>query len=384
MDSKKMIADLTAYYKKLNVGEIVDFSDQKFAKEWLAEVAAIFKSVDETDFKTFSNLRQHVYPSIDRGTRKHAVDQIAAFVAQKIAEYKRYPFEDTKQQEAKPPTSYVDQKIIDDFIKKDDDFDYKKLIRLMSELNSNYASGHPYSVSMLIRGILDHIPPLLGCKTFDEVVSSYPWGKSDVKYMEKLLDFKNEGHDALHRQISGDADLLEMDAIPSNNRLNRLLQECLKGSDRKAPIVSDEKRIDKKIQDSGIKIQLVESVDVSWANYSQKRGIWSSFKIELKLDNFLSNKPDYISVSATARVEGSDWVAEHFMFQGLDKQDEEYRIEAQEVKSVILFVSDHVCGGADIRKPKPLIDKDSFCVHVKTKSGKQFDILVPDEKIKNV
>jgi hypothetical protein len=44
--------------------------------------------------------------------------------------------------------------------------------------------------------------------------------------MRKLLDFKLQADDVLHRQISNKADLLGLDDAPPRAWVNRPLQEC--------------------------------------------------------------------------------------------------------------------------------------------------------------
>jgi hypothetical protein len=52
-------------------------------------------------------------------------------------------------------------------------FDFAKLIRLCEELNAVYISGCYYSAAMLIRSILDHVPPIFGKSSFTEVANNY-------------------------------------------------------------------------------------------------------------------------------------------------------------------------------------------------------------------
>lgn len=134
-----------------------------------------------------------------------------------------------KDTEPESSASYIREEIVKGFRGKKDSFDYKKLVRLLEELNSNFAAGHLYSSSMLVRAVLDHVPPLLGCGSFEEVVSSYVWpSKAEKDFMESLRDYKLDANWVLHKQISGDQDLLEIDDLPQKVRINRLLQECLK------------------------------------------------------------------------------------------------------------------------------------------------------------
>jgi hypothetical protein len=124
--------------------------------------------------------------------------------------------------------SYVDAHVIAAIKAQQgaDQFDRSKLLRLIGELNDNYARGNGYAVHALLRAILDHIPPLLGCASFTAAVNNYKWSRTDQGYMRKLLDFKLQADDMLHRQISTKADLLSLDDAPPRAWINRLLQEC--------------------------------------------------------------------------------------------------------------------------------------------------------------
>jgi hypothetical protein len=101
-----------------------------------------------------------------------------------------------------------------------------KPLRLVEELNDNYARRNSYAAHALLRAILDHIPPILGHVGSKAVVNSYSRGQTGGRYLKKLLDFKDQAADALHRQISPQADLLDFDDMPASVCVNRLLQEC--------------------------------------------------------------------------------------------------------------------------------------------------------------
>jgi len=124
--------------------------------------------------------------------------------------------------------SYVDAQVIAAITAQQgaDQFDRSKLLRLIGELNDNYARGNGYAVHALLRAILDHLPPLLGCASFAAVVNNHGWSRTDQGYMRKLLDFKLQADDVLHRQISNKADLLSLEDAPPRAWVNRLLQEC--------------------------------------------------------------------------------------------------------------------------------------------------------------
>jgi hypothetical protein len=54
---------------------------------------------------------------------------------------------------------------------KDDkcQFNVSKLWTLIEELNDNYRGKNSYASQALLRAILDHIPPILGCNDFKAV-----------------------------------------------------------------------------------------------------------------------------------------------------------------------------------------------------------------------
>ncbi|MET7477623.1 hypothetical protein ABZT17_25095 [Streptomyces sp. NPDC005648] len=105
-------------------------------------------------------------------------------------------------------------------------WDLTKLIRLVRELNSNFAAENPYACHGLLRAILDHVAPVFGQKTFEQVASQplQAWTRTDKDYLRKLLDFKPQGHDALHRHIRKTPDLIDMHDVPSSAWLNAFLR----------------------------------------------------------------------------------------------------------------------------------------------------------------
>jgi hypothetical protein len=123
--------------------------------------------------------------------------------------------------------SYVKSEILRDVeVLEKRGFNVKKTKKLIEELNHNFKERNYYSVGANIRAILDHLPPSLGYKNFDSLVSSYKWSPTDKKYVQKLLEYKEIAHDSLHRQISEKEDLLSMENVPDPLYLNRFLQEC--------------------------------------------------------------------------------------------------------------------------------------------------------------
>jgi hypothetical protein len=142
---------------------------------------------------------------------------------------------DAIEQESPPSPAqvgllYVHEKVIKAIHAKDGQsaFDVTKLIALVDELNDNYSRSNTYASHALLRAILDHIPPILGQPHFDAVANNYRWTKTDKKYVQQLAAFRAQGDDALHRQISANADLLGFDDMPKSVCVDQLLLECAK------------------------------------------------------------------------------------------------------------------------------------------------------------
>ncbi|MFA5750423.1 MAG: hypothetical protein WC895_04330 [Candidatus Shapirobacteria bacterium] len=275
---------------------------------------------------------------------------------------------------------YIKKEIITGFQNKGKPFDYTKLISLINGLNNNYSDRDAYTCSVLIRAIIDIIPPLLGLTTFNEVVSQYGWGETNGKYMKMLLDFKNDGDGTLHNQISEDKDFLGIDKITMlGNILNILLQECLKRGGLNELTKAKEQRKLQSIPLSKINVTIVEEKNDGWQNYSIGFYMGYSFKFVLNVDNFNSNKPDYLTLSLKAtNADGKAWESSHFIFETeKPEQNVPFKIDASEEKKVTVVLSDQEFSHNNIsHRFKPDLDRDTMILCVNTKSGKIFDLPV--------
>ncbi|MFC8863919.1 hypothetical protein [[Kitasatospora] papulosa] len=125
------------------------------------------------------------------------------------------------------PGPYVNDELIDLLESVNTSFSLDKLCALARELNANVAAGHPFACQMLLRAILDHIPPAFEQKTFDSVVANASWSRTDKNYVKKLRDVRTSADDALHRMISHAQSHLNMDDMPPRGAINALLQVLL-------------------------------------------------------------------------------------------------------------------------------------------------------------
>lgn len=72
---------------------------------------------------------------------------------------------------------------------KNSKFDVIKLIKLCEELNNAATNKNYLSVPIIVRTIIDHIPPIFGFSTFSEVANNYSGGTRSFK--ESMLNFNN-------------------------------------------------------------------------------------------------------------------------------------------------------------------------------------------------
>ena len=109
-----------------------------------------------------------------------------------------------------------------------DEFDLSKFIRICEELNSSFQNGNYLSVAMLVRALLDHVPPIFGFDTFVEVANNYG-GKSLKKSLQSLQTSSRNIADAhLHTSIRNKESLPNETQVDFRNDLDVLLAEVVK------------------------------------------------------------------------------------------------------------------------------------------------------------
>ncbi len=110
-------------------------------------------------------------------------------------------------------------------------YDKRKLLQLLHELNLAYGSGAYLSCAFLLRGVIDHVPPLFdGCKTFSEVANNYSSGVKSFKHaMQHLENSSRKIADLLiHTQIRRHDDLPTKSQVEFRADLDVLLGEVVR------------------------------------------------------------------------------------------------------------------------------------------------------------
>lgn len=107
-----------------------------------------------------------------------------------------------------------------------DKFDLCKLIRFCEELNSCYREKDCISIILLTRALIDHVPPVFGFRTFNEVVSSYKGTSSFKESMKNLNSSSRKIADQhLHTAIRKSESIPTMNQVDFSNDIDVLLAE---------------------------------------------------------------------------------------------------------------------------------------------------------------
>lgn len=108
-------------------------------------------------------------------------------------------------------------------------FDFSKLIRMCEELNICFAEGCYLAVAMLVRSVLDHVPPIFGCNGFAEVANNYNGSKSFKESMVHLENSSRKIADShLHQRIRSSESLPNKTQVNFTNDIDVLLAEIIR------------------------------------------------------------------------------------------------------------------------------------------------------------
>ncbi|MBI3168544.1 MAG: hypothetical protein HYZ22_08705 [Chloroflexi bacterium] len=94
------------------------------------------------------------------------------------------------------------------------DFDLAKLVRICEEINSSFSNENFFSVAMLLRAVLDHVPPVFELDTFEQVVAQHgnKSFKEHMRHLDKSL--RKIADSYLHYPIR------KKEVLPNQNQVN--------------------------------------------------------------------------------------------------------------------------------------------------------------------
>jgi hypothetical protein len=108
-------------------------------------------------------------------------------------------------------------------------FDLARLIALCEEINVSAAAGANHAIAMLVRAIMDHVPPIFGMSSFAQVASNYGGSKSFKEAMQSLETAARKISDAhLHTQIRQSEILPTATQVNFSAQLDFLLSEIVR------------------------------------------------------------------------------------------------------------------------------------------------------------
>ncbi|RUU36350.1 hypothetical protein EOC93_25280 [Mesorhizobium sp. M6A.T.Ce.TU.002.03.1.1] len=105
-------------------------------------------------------------------------------------------------------------------------FDFTRLVQMCRELNVAHQQECNIAVAMLVRAVMDHIPPIFGKTTFAEVANSRPKSlKETLQPLESIRKIADTFH---HVQIRKSETIPTATAVNASNAVESLLQEIIR------------------------------------------------------------------------------------------------------------------------------------------------------------
>ncbi len=107
--------------------------------------------------------------------------------------------------------------------------DFRRLIELCREINITSGLNCHMATAMLLRAILDHIPPVFGFTSFKQVAANHPAPSSLSKQFKHLQDsFRDKADMLLHGTIRAREDLPTAVQVNYSNDLDVILGEVIR------------------------------------------------------------------------------------------------------------------------------------------------------------
>lgn len=109
------------------------------------------------------------------------------------------------------------------------EFDLKKLIQILKEINICYREKCYFGTILLVRALIDHVPPIFGMSKFSEVANNYK-GSSSFKELMKHLEesCRKIADQHLHCQIRKSEVLPNRTQVDFKNDVDVLIAEIFR------------------------------------------------------------------------------------------------------------------------------------------------------------
>lgn len=222
-----------AFYETFSVCEKYPDAFQSFAstfKRLSIEASALI----DRHFGPVNNFSQHLWPAMhmtqqgylgrDVVSLAHEANQVI-FAA--INHIRREGLLGSKEPTTDTKPTYVDVQTIAVLSSlADSRFDFTRLVQMCRELNVAHQQECNITVAMLVRAVMDHVPPIFGKATFAEVVNSRPKSlKETLQPLESIRKIADTFH---HVQIRKRETIPTVTAVNVSNSVEILLQEIIR------------------------------------------------------------------------------------------------------------------------------------------------------------
>lgn len=128
---------------------------------------------------------------------------------------------------AKP--SYVDAARIAQLQGLKSQWDLRRLVRLLQELNVAHANELHMATAMLVRAVADHVFPIFNVKSFSEVANNYPASRSFSEQMKQLdTSLRKIADTHLHQPVRKNEVLPTAPQVDFRGALDVLLSEIVR------------------------------------------------------------------------------------------------------------------------------------------------------------
>lgn len=230
MDKRKTLEKLQELraWEELKNG----FPDKRACLSWAAKVEPLL-SFNFAYKLNFSMKLQMLHRNVSSYTAEPALDEMITVLEMGIEQLRHeleseapaYPIKLSS-----PMGDYVHQDRIDALKQiPSKQFDLTKLIQFCNELNSCRRDGNLCAVIMLCRAIIDHVPPIFGVRTFNEVANNYAGSRSFKESMGRLnSSSRNIADQHLHTPIRNSEVLPTITQVDFSNDLDVLLSEAVR------------------------------------------------------------------------------------------------------------------------------------------------------------
>jgi hypothetical protein len=228
MDKKTRLKKLEDLYYAKEVTE--RFPDRYKCLDWSSKVAPLLR-FNGIIYEKFTSKAESVAQNIYFSIADPFIDTMLHLVQMAIEELREDTESDHDEEHIDNGIAlYVDGERIKELnsIPKGD-FDLIRLIWMLDELNVCSRADCHMATIMLVRAVLDHVPPIFGCKVFAEVANNYKGQGSFRTSMEHLENSSRKIADQhLHCHVRKKEVLPNKTQVNFKNDLDVLLAEIVR------------------------------------------------------------------------------------------------------------------------------------------------------------